>query len=248
MFESYMAWAILIAVIGAGSYLLAQRGTGAKNQKKRTQLKAEVRNGVPPVDGSCDNTIDALAGALYLKRPELRRRSQRITAFAIAIARALGLSTEEIKIVARGAFLHDIGKISIPDSILRKPGALTPEESARMREHSDYGYQIVKKVPSLLQAAEIVYAHQECFDGTGYPRGLKGNEIPLGARLVAVAAALDDITSDHDGHGMQSLQVARDEINRCSGQKFDPKVVKAFLSMPDNIWQDLREEVDFLEQ
>jgi len=181
---------------------------------------------------------------LTLKSPELRRRSQRVTAFAIAIARALGLSREETKIIARGAFLHDIGKISIPDSILQKSSALTPEESAMMREHSDYGYQIVRKVPSLLEAAQIVYAHQECFDGTGYPRGLRGEEISLGARIVAVAATLDAITSDRPGRRARSMQAARDEIDRCSGRQFDPKVVEAFLSMPENIWEDLRKEID----
>ena len=244
MFEMYIAWSILIALMGAGSYLLVRRGTGVKNQKKRIQLKTEVPRDAQQLGASHDSTMDGLAGALDLKSPELRRRSQRITAFAIAIARALDLSTKEIKTIARGAFLHDIGKISIPDSILRKPSALTPEESARMKEHSNYGYQIVKKVPSLLEAAEIVYAHQECFDGTGYPRGLKGEEIPLGARIVAVAATLDAITSDGPGRGAQSMQAARDEIDRCSGQQFDPKVVETFLGIPDSVGEDLRKAVD----
>ena len=244
MFERYMAWSILIALMGAGSYLLVRRGTGVKNQKKQIQLKTEVRKDAQQLDASCVSTMDALGVALDLKSPELRHGSQRVTAFAIAIARALGLPREETKIIARGAFLHDIGKISIPDSILRKPGALTPEESAMMRKHSDYGYQIVKKVPSLLEVAEIVYAHQECFDGAGYPRGLRGEEIPLGARIVAVAATLDAITSDRPGRRAQSVQAALDEIDRCSGRQFDPKVVEAFLSMPENIWEDLRKEID----
>ena len=239
MFERYMAWSILIALVGAGSYLLARRSSGAKNPKKRTQLKTAVRKGAQQRDDSSDAMIDALGGALDLKIPESKYRSQRVTAFAIAMAKTLGLSREEIKIVARGAFLHDIGKISIPDSILRKPGALTPEESAKMREHTDYGYQILKKAPPLSEAAEIVYAYQEYFDGTGYPRGLKGEEIPLGARIVAVAATLDAITSDRPGRGAQTVQAARDEIDRCSGRQFDPKVVAAFLSMPVNVWDDL---------
>jgi putative nucleotidyltransferase with HDIG domain len=156
----------------------------------------------------------------------------------------MGLTADQIRVIARGAFLHDIGKMAIPDAILNKPGALTPDEVAIMREHSYHGYQIVRKIPFLQEASEIVYAHQERFDGTGYPRGLKGEQIPLGARMFAVADTLDAITSDRPYRPAQTLTAAREEIQRWAGRQFDPEVVKMFLSMPENIWDDLRKEIN----
>ena len=146
--------------------------------------------------------------------------------------------------IARGAFLHDIGKIAIPDQILRKPGALTPEETQIMREHCYRGYKMLARIPFLAEAAEIVYSHQERYDGTGYPRGLKGEQIPLGARLFSVADTLDAITSNRPYRPAQTLTAARKEIEVWSGRQFDPEVVRTFLSMPENIWADLRKEID----
>jgi HD-GYP domain-containing protein (c-di-GMP phosphodiesterase class II) len=113
-----------------------------------------------------------------------------------------------------------------------------------MREHCYHGYQILKKIPSLKEAAEIVYSHHEHHDGTGYPRRLKGEQIPLGARLVSVANTLDAITSDLPYRAAQSVKAAREEIYLCSGWQFDPDVVRTFLSMPTNIWGDLRREIE----
>jgi HD-GYP domain-containing protein (c-di-GMP phosphodiesterase class II) len=103
---------------------------------------------------------------------------------------------------------------------------------------------MLKKIPFLAEASEIVYAHQEKYDGTGYPRGLVGDEIPIGARLFAVADTLDAITSDRPYRAAQTVAAARDEIMRFSGRQFDPKVVEIFLSMPDTIWEDLRREIN----
>jgi HD-GYP domain-containing protein (c-di-GMP phosphodiesterase class II) len=134
--------------------------------------------------------------------------------------------------------------MAIPDHILRKPGALTPEETQIMREHCFRGYQMLKKIPFLAEASEIVYAHQERYDGTGYPRGLKAAEIPLGARIFSVADTLDAITSDRPYRAAQTISVARDEVERFSGRQFDPDVVRIFLQMPDSIWEDLRKEIN----
>jgi putative nucleotidyltransferase with HDIG domain len=153
------------------------------------------------------------------------------------------LPRDQINTIARGAFLHDIGKMAIPDKILNKPGKLEPHEFDIMREHAFHGYQIVKKIPFLAEAAEIVFSHQEKFDGTGYPRGLKGEQIPLGARIFSVADTLDAITSDRIYRPAQTLQAAREEIAKWAGRQFDPEVVKVFLEMPDNIWDDLRREI-----
>ena len=156
----------------------------------------------------------------------------------------MGLPREQINTIARGAFLHDIGKIAIPDKILNKPGKLEPEEFNIMKEHAYHGFQIVKKIPFLAEAAEIVYSHQEWFNGSGYPRGLKGEQIPLGARIFSVADTLDAITSDRPYRAKQPIAAARKEIELWSGRQFDPEVVKTFLSMPENIWGDLRRDID----
>ena len=204
----------------------------------------QLRQAMNDLERSYDITLEALGDALDLKDAETEGHSKRVTAFTIAIARAMGLSGERIRIIARGAFLHDIGKMAIPDAILRKPGALTPEETAIMREHCFRGYQMLKKIPFLGEASEIVYAHQEKWDGTGYPRALKGDEIPLGARIFSIADTLDAITSDRPYRAAQTISAAREEIVRFSGRQFDPEVVKIFLQMPDSIWDDLRKEIN----
>src|SRR5499426_373379 len=185
----------------------------------------QLRQAMTDLERSYDITLEALGDALDLKDAETEGHSKRVTAFTIAIARAMGLSGDKIRVIARGAFLHDIGKMAIPDSILRKPGALTIEETQIMREHCFRGYQMLKKIPFLAEAAEIVYAHQEHFDGSGYPRGLKAEEIPLGARLFAVADTLDAITSDRPYRAAQSIAAAREEIRLHSGSQFDTQVV-----------------------
>jgi putative nucleotidyltransferase with HDIG domain len=167
-----------------------------------------------------------------------------VTGYTILIARAMGISKEQIKVIARGAFLHDIGKMAIPDAILRKPGPLTAEEVGVMKEHSFRGYNMLKRIPFLQEAAEIVYAHQEKFDGSGYPRGLKGEEIPLGARIFSIADTLDAIRTDRPYRPGRPLSAAKTEIKLWSGRQFDPKIVDVFLSMPDQIWEDLRQEID----
>jgi putative nucleotidyltransferase with HDIG domain len=204
------------------------------------QLQAAMAN----LERSYDITLEALGDALDLKDAETEGHSKRVTAFTIAIARAMGLPREQIAMIARGAFLHDIGKMAIPDAILRKPDKLTPDERKIMQEHAHLGFQILKKIPFLTDASDIVYSHQERFDGTGYPRQLRGEQIPLGARIFSVADTLDAITSDRPYRPKQSLQAARIEIEKWSGRQFDPDVVKVFLEMPDKVWEDLRKDID----
>lgn len=209
--------------------------------KARTeQLQATVRE----LERSYDITLEALGDALDLKDRETEGHSRRVTLFTIAIAQAMGLPREQITVIARGAFLHDIGKMAIPDNILNKPGKLEPQEMAIMKEHAYHGYQIVKKIPFLADAAEIVYSHQEWFNGEGYPRHLRGEEIPLGARIFSVADTFDAITSDRIYRPAQSYSAARAEISRFSGRQFDPEIVKVFLGMPDKVWEDLRKEIE----
>jgi putative nucleotidyltransferase with HDIG domain len=191
---------------------------------------------------SCEITIQAMGELLDLRDEETEGHSRRVTAYTYALANAMGVQPSELKTMVRGAFLHDIGKIAVPDAILRKPGPLTPDEMEIMRRHCHHGYSIVSKLPSLAEAAEIVYAHQEAFDGSGYPRGLRGEEIPLGARIFAIADALDAITSDRPYRKASSFSFAIEEIERCGGSQFDPAVLKAFTAIRIETWELLRAE------
>ncbi len=142
----------------------------------------------------------------------------------------------------RGALLHDIGKIGIPDAILRKPGPLTEEEWEIMRQHPEFGRRMLAGIPFLAEPLEIIYAHQERYDGTGYPQGLAGEAIPLGARIFAVVDAFDAMTSDRPYRKAQPLEVARQRIVENSGTQFDPAVVDAFMAIPEAVWvQELRD-------
>jgi putative nucleotidyltransferase with HDIG domain len=202
---------------------------------------SRLRSTMQDLERSYDITIEAMGDALDLRDEETEGHSRRVTAYTIALARSVGVDGDDLRIIARGAFLHDIGKIATPDAILLKPGRLDADEMAIMREHCLRGYDMVRKIPFLREAAEIVYAHQERFDGSGYPRGLKGEQIPLGARIFAIADTLDAITSDRPYRKGASIGIARTEIERCSGTQFDPEIVKVFQSIKDDAWSKLRE-------
>jgi putative nucleotidyltransferase with HDIG domain len=208
--------------------------------RARTEM---LRQAMENLEHSYDITLEALGDALDLKDSETEGHSKRVTAYTIALARAMGISPADIKVIARGAFLHDIGKMAIPDEILRKPGSLTSEEEQVMREHCSRGYHMLRKIPFLSAAAEIVFTHQEHFDGSGYPNGLRAGEIPVGSRIFAVADTLDAITSDRPYRKSNSFDSAREEILRCSGTQFDPGVVEIFLKIPNELWQELRSEI-----
>jgi len=230
---------------------LENRRLKMENRAYQTNLESlvanrteQLRQAMGDLERSYDITLEALGDALDLKDAETEGHSKRVTAFTIAMARAMGLPADQIRVIARGAFLHDIGKMAIPDSILRKPGKLSEAEVAIMKEHCFLGFQMLRKIPFLQEAADIVYSHQEKWDGTGYPRNLKGDKIPLGARIFSVADTLDAMRSDRPYRPAQPFSVAREEIIRWSGRQFDPAVVKTFCSMPEGIWEELRREID----
>src|ERR1700722_12647952 len=195
------------------------------------------------LEQSYDFTLEALGGALDAKDAETEGHCQRVTAFTITIAKAMEVDKGLLRQIARGAFLHDIGKMGVPDQILRKPGPLTPDEREIMRRHCDIGFAVLARIPFLKEAAEIVLSHQECYDGSGYPRGLKAEEIPLGARIFAVADTLDAMISDRPYRKALPISAAREEIKRYSGRQFDPRVVEAFLAHPDSVWIALHEKI-----
>jgi len=228
---------------------LENRRLKRENDAYRTNLEELVtartqqwKSALDDLKRSYDITLEALGDALDLKDAETEGHSRRVTAFTIAIASKMGLQKEEIGVIARGAFLHDIGKMAIPDKILTKPDKLTPDEVEIMKEHAWYGYKIVKNIPFLNEAAEIVYSHQEKYDGSGYPRRLKGDQIPLGARIFSIADTFDAITSDRPYRPKQTDDAARKEIAAWSGRQFDPRLVEVFLSMPNDIWDQLRRD------
>lgn len=231
--------------------VLEHRRLKRESDAYRTNLEALVaartqqwKTALSNLEKAYDSTLEGFGNALGLRDAETEKHSRRVTSYTIALARKIGLSKEEILVIARGAFLHDIGKLAIPDDILRKPGALTPDETATMRQYVERGYEMIKKVPFLAEAAEVVYSHQERYDGLGYPRGLKAKEIPFGARLVAVTNTLDAITSDHPYRAAKSFEAVRTEIALWSGRQFDPEIASTFLAMPGGIWVDLRKDID----
>ena len=178
------------------------------------------------------STLSALVAALDAREHETSDHSQRVVRYTMAIARRMGIAGEQVDRIARGALLHDIGKIGVPDSILLKAGPLTPSEWIEMRKHPEIGHQILQSIGFLAEPAEIVLAHQERWDGGGYPRGMRGPQIPLGARIFAIADTLDAMTSDRPYRRGVSYDEARAEIARCSGTQFDPACVDAFLAVP----------------
>jgi putative nucleotidyltransferase with HDIG domain len=208
-------------------------------EQRTQQLKAAMRR----IEQTYDDTLEALGAALDLRDTETAGHSRRVSLYCLEIARAMGCNTEQLKTIMRGAYLHDIGKIGIPDSILLKEGKLTMEETSVMQTHVRIGYELVSRIPFLAAAAEIVLSHQERYDGTGYPQGLMGEEIPLGARIFAVADTLDAMTSDRPYRRALPFSTAREEIIRESGRQFDPDVVRAFLALPEETWEKIRHEV-----
>jgi response regulator RpfG family c-di-GMP phosphodiesterase len=208
-------------------------------EQRTNQLKAAMRR----IEFTYDETLEALAAALDLRDNETAGHSRRVTLYAQEIARRCNFSADQLKQLERGAYLHDIGKIGIPDLILLKPGKLTPEETAVMKTHVRIGYELMSRVAFLASASQIVLTHQECYDGSGYPQGLRGEEIPLGARIFAVADTLDAMMSDRPYRQGRPYAVARAEIQRESGKQFDPQVVAIFLKIPEETWIAIRSEV-----
>lgn len=177
------------------------------------------------------DTIRMLAAATEARDPYTGGHLERVTGYTLAIARALGWSHEQLDQAEMGAILHDIGKIAIRDAVLRKTGPLLPEEWAHMRTHPEVGARILRGISFLEPIIPYVRHHHERFDGTGYPDGLAGEDIPIGGRLIAVADAFDAMTSTRPYRPARSDEVALAELRAGAGSQFDPQIVEAFADM-----------------
>ena len=196
--------------------------------------------GLRPLSQGEHATLTALHGLIAARDVGTGTHSERVRVYATALARAYGIGEDDLRDIEHGVMLHDIGKIGIPDSILLKPGPLSPDEWKVMRTHPEVGRRLVEQIPFLAGAVPIVYHHHERWDGTGYPDGLSGEGIPLGARIFAVADALDAMTFDRPYSRAVTVEAAREEIARCSGTHFDPAVVSTFLTIPLAGLEELR--------
>lgn len=185
-------------------------------------------------------TLEALGSALDTRDVGTEAHSRRVHGYALATAREHRVPEADLTDLAHGVLLHDIGKIGIPDAILLKPGPLTPEEWQIMRRHPEIGKALIEKIPFLRGAVPIVFAHHEKWDGTGYPRGLRGADIPLGARIFMVVDAFDAMTFDRPYSRAKPFDVAKVEITRCAGTHFDPAVVESFFRVPEPLLEEIR--------
>ena len=210
---------------------LARKRYQKKLERKVRDRTGELRTALRNIQGTYQTTLLALVRALDAREHETSDHSQRVVKYTEAIADRLSVRGPELEEIGRGALLHDVGKIGVPDAVLLKPAKLTPAEWEEMRRHPDIGYQMIQSIPFLSTPATIVLSHQERFDGTGYPRRLRGEEIHIGARIFAVADTLDAMTSDRPYRKGTTFENAVDEIERCAGSQFDPEVVRAFLDI-----------------
>jgi putative nucleotidyltransferase with HDIG domain len=181
-------------------------------------------------------TLDALSMALDFRDQSTSGHSRRVADLTAGAAKSMGIRDSALVQIEHGALLHDIGKLKIPDSILWKPAKLNEEEWVTMRRHPEYGYQFLSNVEFLKGAAEIVYSHHEKFDGTGYPRGLRGEQIPFGARVFMIVDTVDAMIYKRPYNKPVSFPDAAAEVRRCSGTQFDPSVVETTLAyLADNV-------------
>jgi response regulator RpfG family c-di-GMP phosphodiesterase len=217
----------------------AYRGSLETSIQRRTgELKATLAE----LESNYQMTLEALVAALDAREHETFAHSLRVRAYTRYLARRAAYPPALMPSLEQGALLHDIGKIAVADAILLKPTKLTPEEWVEMRKHPAAGDEILKRVPFLRPASAVVRHHHERFDGTGYPDGLRGAQIPLGARLFALADTLDAMTSDRAYRRGPGYEAARGEIERHSGKQFDPQIVELFLKVPPATWTEVRAE------
>ena len=214
-----------------------------KLERKVKDRTTELRLALKDIAHTYQNTLLALVAALDAREHETSDHSQRVVKYTTAIAERMGLKKVELEEIGRGALLHDVGKIGVPDAVLLKPGKLTPDEWLEMRKHPDIGYQMIQAIPFLSIPATIVLSHQERWDGGGYPRHLSRHDIHIGARIFSVADTLDAMTSDRPYRKGTTFLNAIEEIKRCTNTQFDPEVVSAFIDIGEANLIQIKQEM-----
>ena len=205
--------------------------TRLNRYQKLIQERAKLREANVQLLSAYEATIEGWSHALDLRDQETEGHSRRVAELTVKMARTFGMTEEEIMHIRRGALLHDMGKIGVPDAILHKPGKLTDEDWEMMRKHPQFAYDMLYPIEYLRPALEIPLSHHEKWDGTGYPRGLKGEEIPIAARLFAVVDVWDAVTSDRPYRPAWSQEEAFTYIRDQSGKHFDPQVIDLFFKV-----------------
>jgi putative nucleotidyltransferase with HDIG domain len=239
-FDLRQAEAAVARALNHHELVVAKRRYENHLEELVTQRTAELDEALGSLENAYRSTLQALTAALETRDAETHGHSERVVTFSLRLGREYGLTRPQMKALEFGSLLHDIGKIGVPDAILRKPAKLTDEEWERMREHPLHGQQILRGIKFLEGAARVVAQHHEKWDGSGYPLGLKGEEIDVCARIFAVADAFDAITSDRVYRKGRPYEVAAQELDDWAGRQFDPRIVEAFHRVPQEDWEELR--------
>jgi HD-GYP domain-containing protein (c-di-GMP phosphodiesterase class II) len=208
------------------------RALEALVRMKSDELSASTRR----IDEVHDKTVLALGAALNLKDSETADHCARVSTNSVRLGTLLELSAFELKNLSWGAYLHDVGKIGIPEPILLKPGALSGEEWELMKKHPRMGYDLISNIEFLVHATDVVLSHHERYDGGGYPQGLAGEMIPLHARIFSLMDTLDAMTSERPYRAALPLSAVAEEVERLAGSQFDPEIARIFLSAPKSTW------------
>lgn len=215
-----------------------------QNRDYQLNLENKVKKQTMELVKLYSGTLEAMVLALDLREKETGYHSYRVTEYALTLAKKLELSDHDLSVIAKGALLHDIGKIGVPDNILLKPGKLTDEEWEIMKTHPMLGYELLRNIDFLEESAQIVLHHHERFDGKGYPVGLVGNQIPLGARLFSIVDTLDALTSKRVYKEAISFEESIERISEASESFFDPWIVEAFMDINLDTYKDIRNRVE----
>lgn len=205
---------------------------------KVTKQTEQIRKTMDELSSAYDNTLTALVRALDAREKEVGSHSERVMGYTVFLAKKMGIAGKELEELAKGALLHDIGKIGISDNILLKPGKLDESEWIEMRRHPQVGYAILSEIDFLKRPTEIILGHHERFDGTGYPNQLKGSQIPVGSRIFALVDTLDAMTSDRPYRRALPFEAVTKEVIKYSGTQFDPEIADLFLSINRKHWAE----------
>jgi HD-GYP domain-containing protein (c-di-GMP phosphodiesterase class II) len=227
---------LLLGLLGLLGLALALRQMHLAAQRQLAQQHQQLRTEYGQLEAAYHGSLRTLSAALDSRDNETSGHTERVSRYALCLGQELGLSRQELDHLYTGALLHDLGKMGVPDRILRKPGKLDERELHLMRAHVNIGDVIIRELPHLAGARAVVLNHHERWDGMGYPQGLSGSTIPLAARIFALCDAYDAMTTDRPYARKRSDAAARAEIQSQSGKQFDPKVVEAFMRIPADDW------------